>query len=78
MNTDEITQVAAAVADQLRLPQYMTAEDVAKNLCLEPNTVRAKAKSGEFPAIRLGKNWLFDPLKLRKYVESKVINCSGE
>jgi len=32
-----------------------TVEDVAEYLCLQPETVRAKARKGELPAYKVGK-----------------------
>jgi excisionase family DNA binding protein len=38
-----------------------TVEEVADYLRLEPETVRAKARKGEFPAYKVGKRiWRFD------------------
>ena len=38
-----------------------TAEEVAEYLSVQPETVRAKARKGEFPAYKVGKRiWRFD------------------
>jgi excisionase family DNA binding protein len=36
-----------------------TVEDVATYLKLRPETIRAMARRGELPAIKLGKHWRF-------------------
>ena len=41
--------------------QLWTVEEVAEYLRLQPETVRAKARKGEFPAYKVGKRiWRFD------------------
>ena len=41
------------------LEPLWTVEEVAEYLRLEPNTVRAMARRGELPAIKLGRRWRF-------------------
>jgi excisionase family DNA binding protein len=41
--------------------QLWTVEEVAEYLRLQPETVRAKARKGEIPAVKVGKRiWRFD------------------
>jgi excisionase family DNA binding protein len=43
-----------------------TVEDVAQYLKLEPETVRAMARNGKLPAIKIGKVWRFKKSALNK------------
>jgi excisionase family DNA binding protein len=47
-----------------------TVEDVASYLRLKPDTVRAMARRGELPAVKIGKVWRFDRSSINKLVSS--------
>jgi excisionase family DNA binding protein len=47
-----------------------TVEDVAQYLKLEPETVRAMARTGKLPAIKIGKVWRFKKSALNKALYS--------
>jgi excisionase family DNA binding protein len=47
-----------------------TVEDVAQYLKLEPDTVRAMARTGKLPAIKIGKVWRFKKSALNKALYS--------
>lgn len=40
-------------------PDILDAEGLAERLGIAPNTVRKLARTGEIPAIRIGKAWRF-------------------
>lgn len=42
-----------------------TVIDVARYLRIQPATVRALTRRGKLPAIKIGKAWRFDPIKIR-------------
>lgn len=45
--------------DPERLPAFLTTEEVALILPLHENTIRKKAATGEIPAAKIGKKWMF-------------------
>lgn len=47
-----------------------TAEDVAKYLRLEPETVRAMAREGKIPALKVGRVWRFRLADVKEYLLS--------
>ena len=47
---------------------FMNADDVASLLDLHPKTVLAMARTGQLPAIRLGKYWRFRASQLEDWV----------
>ena len=49
----------------------MTVVEVAKYLRLKPNTVRAMARDGKLPAIKIGRGWRFYKSALQEFVESR-------
>ena len=53
--------VASLCSVPVASEQLWTVEEVAKYLRLQPETVREKARKGEFPAYKAGKRiWRFD------------------
>ena len=46
----------------------MTAAEVAKYLRLKPNTVRAMARDGKLPAIKVGRGWRFPKEAITNFV----------
>jgi PTS system nitrogen regulatory IIA component len=42
-----------------KLPEILTTAEVAKFLRINPETVKTKAKKGEWPAIKIGSAWRF-------------------
>ena len=50
---------------------FLVIDEAAAFLHMSPETLRRKAKSGEAPAAKLGKNWIFFKEDLIKYVRSK-------
>lgn len=49
-----------------------TVQDVARYLRLKPETVRAKAKRGELPAVKLGRLWRFSWKRLEDWLGGQV------
>jgi excisionase family DNA binding protein len=47
----------------------LTVEEVARYLRLEPETVRAMARRGELPALKVGRVWRFSKSSLKETVE---------
>jgi excisionase family DNA binding protein len=53
--------VASSHSAPAALESLWTVEEVAEYLRLQPETVRAKARKGEFPAYKVGKRiWRFN------------------
>ncbi len=42
-----------------KLPEILTTAEVAKFLRVNPETVKSKAKTGEWPAVKIGTAWRF-------------------
>ena len=49
-------------------PRIMTAEQVAKYLCLHVMTIRQLARDGEIPAFKVGKLWRFKKELLEQWI----------
>lgn len=64
-NPLEATELSSQNTDHL-----WTVDDVARYLRLEPETVRAKARRGELPAIKLGRIWRFRKSKVYELVKN--------
>jgi excisionase family DNA binding protein len=45
----------------------LTVEDMAGLLQVSTETVRRKARTGEVPAVRVGRLWRFDPEQIRAW-----------
>lgn len=56
----------AIVSDSL-----WTVKDVARFLRLEPGTVRAMAKRGDLPAVKVGRVWRFSPAQIQTWLKQK-------
>ena len=53
--------IATSHSAQVVSEHLWTVEEVAEYLRVQPETVRAKARKGEFPAYKVGKRiWRFD------------------
>jgi excisionase family DNA binding protein len=50
-----------------------TIKDVARYLRLKPDTVRAMARRGDLPAIKVGNSWRFRPDLIKDWVSEKSI-----
>lgn len=50
------------------MPTLMTTEQTAAFLQLAPWTVRRKARDGQIPVLRIGRQWRFDPDRLREWL----------
>lgn len=46
-----------------------TVDDVSRYLNFSPETVRAMAREGKIPAIKVGREWRFRASSLQKYLE---------
>lgn len=48
----------------------LTVDELANYLQLRPETIRAMARRGELPALKVGRMWRFDPDLIAKWVEN--------
>ena len=56
------------------MKKYLTLRQVGEKLQIKKETLRRKAKNGEFPAFKLGGSWRVDPDDLAEYIEeSKTV-----
>ncbi len=49
----------------------LTVDEVAQYLRLEPGTVRAMARRGELPAVKVGRMWRFKQASLQEYLKER-------
>jgi len=54
--------------EEVRPMPLLTATEAASFLCLHVVTVRDKARAGEVPALRLGRQWRFEETVLREWL----------
>ncbi len=72
MNADEIPLLTDKVSPPAALERSPTTEplwtvdEVASYFRLEPQTVRAMARRGELPAIKIGRQWRFKAADIKK------------
>jgi excisionase family DNA binding protein len=54
---------------ETRQKEVLTAEEAAEFLAFNPVTVRLKARSGEIPGRKVGKEWRFSRRRLLEWLE---------
>jgi excisionase family DNA binding protein len=54
---------------ETRQKEVLTAEEAAEFLGFNPVTVRLKARSGEIPGRKVGKEWRFSRRRLLEWLE---------
>jgi uncharacterized protein len=59
------------------MPNIMTLEQTAEYLHLHPVTLRNKARRGELPAIKLGRQWRFVKAQLDEWLRGNVVVPPG-
>ena len=57
------------LSTDLKTEPLWTVDDLAFYLKLEPSTVRAMARDGKLPAIKVGRVWRFRRSDLAKFLE---------
>lgn len=55
--------------DERKLPRMWSTEDLAAHWSLRPATVRAWARAGRLPGVRLGNLWRFRESDLVEFLE---------
>ena len=68
-------EVAALIAKPA--PALMTAEEAAAFLCVPVSWVRAEARAGRIPAVRLGRYTRFDPEELAAWRRGRQVGPRG-
>ncbi len=56
------------------MKEYLTSHELAELLKLNPVTITRKAKKGEIPAVRIGKQFRFDRDQIEQWMLSRSIN----
>lgn len=54
---------------EMRQKEVLTAEEAAEFLHFNPVTIRLKARSGEIPGRKIGKEWRFSRRRLLEWLE---------
>jgi excisionase family DNA binding protein len=57
--------------DEQSSERMWTVDDVAKYLCINPETVRIMVRRGDLPAHKIGKLWRFTPLEIQQHIKNK-------
>ena len=57
------------IGDSVLFEPLLDCVEAAKLLRMHPETVRAKARSGEIPAIQIGRTWRFRASILNRWIE---------
>jgi len=47
----------------------MTLQQASEFLQIDPDTLRALTRQGRIPAMKIGRQWRFDPTLLKKWVQ---------
>ena len=50
------------------LPDLLTVEQMAEMLSLSTNTIRSLCRSGELPAVHIGRRWYVSRAKLNEFL----------
>lgn len=56
------------------MSELITTQDVAERWSIPERTVRYHAANGEIPAVRIGRQWRFDPDELEDYLDAQRVN----
>jgi excisionase family DNA binding protein len=64
---------AAARADRQELAACLTTEDVLAYLNVTPRTIYRLVRTGELPAIRIGRQWRFRRADLEAFVNRQRV-----
>lgn len=51
----------------------MTLQQASEFLQIDPDTLRALTRRGRVPAMKIGRQWRFDPVLLRKWVQEQSL-----
>ncbi|HXH09532.1 MAG TPA: helix-turn-helix domain-containing protein [Alphaproteobacteria bacterium] len=57
----------------MKEPDYLTTFEAARKLRMRPLTIARKAKRGEIPAIKIGRQWLIR----REVIEQMLAGAKG-
>ena len=52
------------------MEKLLEVREVSDVLGLSEKVVRDKARAGELPALRVGREWRFDPVRLRTWIQA--------
>ena len=55
----------------------MTLQQASEFLQTDPDTLRALARRGSVPAMKVGRQWRFDPILLREWVREQSLRHAG-
>jgi len=58
----------------LETDPLFTVDEVAAYLKLKPNTVRAMARTGELPAIKMNRVWRFQKSQIDHFIKDHISN----
>jgi len=66
---DEVEQTMASVTSGQKPAAFMTTEEVLHCLNVNPRTIYRLIRSGELPAVRIGRQWRFRRSDLNEWIE---------
>ena len=58
--------------------EFLTVEELAKKLKVNPRTIQRLIERKELPAIRIGKQWRFRRETVTEWLESNTVNKADE
>jgi excisionase family DNA binding protein len=56
--------------------RLMTLQQASEFLQIDPDTLRALARRGRVPGMKIGRQWRFDPILLRKWVHDESLGTA--
>jgi len=63
----------ASVAERL-----MNLSEAAEFLHIDPDTLRSLTRRGRVPAMKIGRQWRFDPAILREWIREQSLQTAGK
>jgi excisionase family DNA binding protein len=55
----------------------MTLQQASEFLQIDPDTLRALTRRGRVPAVKIGRQWRFDPGLLREWIREQSLQGTG-
>jgi len=58
--------------------RLMNLSEAAEFLHIDPDTLRSLTRRGRVPAMKIGRQWRFDPMLLREWVREQSFQSQGK
>jgi len=74
-----MVQVAVPeTGERLMAEPMMTVQQASEFLQIDPDTLRSLARRGRVPGMKIGRQWRFDPVLLRQWVQDHSLGNTSK